>query len=361
MKVILLNNYSMTAQWEQWKEENYEYPSHHLWGATTLPKYGIDVDILPYEKFSFLKKISDQVKILGDLDQQLRLLFGKYDYDIIYSGNQGSTYLLAILRAIGILRKPVVTVQHQSFKKTIWSFLFIKFVLSCYDRLFCLSNGLRNHLIKEFNLPENKVDLLEWGIDLPCYDKIEYYNTIDAIKEKENSFILSAGRTYRDYNTLLKAFKNISYPLKIYGTKEPFCQTNEISPNVQIITDYLSWREILIEHAKAYAIAIPLDITQPKSYINVIGVTSLLDAMGMGKAVVMTRTVEPCIDLEKEGIGILVEPGDEKGWQEAISYLLEHPDETRKMGNRARLLCEEKYNLEVFTSRLSELLQDVLK
>ncbi|KAB8330384.1 glycosyltransferase family 4 protein [Scytonema tolypothrichoides VB-61278] len=362
MKVILLNNYSMTAQWEQWKEENYEYPSHHLWGATTLPKYGINVDILPYEKYSFLKKISNKVKILGDLDQQLRLLFGKHDYDIIYSGNQGSTYLLAILRAIGILRKPVVTIQHQSFKKSIFSLLFIKLILSGYDRLFCLSNGLRDHLIQEFNLPEKKVDLLEWGIDISCYNQLKDNYTIDAREEGKNSFILSAGRTYRDYKTLIKAFQKIKSCLKIYSAKDPFFKNKyEISSNVKIVTDYLSWREILIEHEKAYAIAIPLDITQPKSYINVIGVTSLLDAMGMGKAVVMTRTVEPCIDIEKEGIGIFVEPGDEKKWQEAISYLLENPDETREMGNRSRRLCEKKYNLEVFTSRLSEFLKDALR
>ncbi|NJR74722.1 MAG: glycosyltransferase family 4 protein [Scytonema sp. CRU_2_7] len=307
------------------------------------------------------KKISDKVKILGDLDQQMRLLWGKYDYDMIYSGNQGSTYLLALLRAIGVLRKPVVTVQHQSFKKNIWSLFFIKFILSHYDRLFCLSTGLRKHLIQEFHLPEDKVVLLEWGIDLPFY-QIKYDDTIYAEKGGEKSFILSAGKTYRDYKTLTKAFKNISYPLRIYSAGDQVSQNiSDISSNVQFCTNCLSWQEILTEHAKAYAIAIPLDNTQPKSYINAIGVTSLLDAMGMGKAVVMTRNVEPCIDIEKEGIGIFVEQGDYKAWQEAISYLLEHPDETRAMGNRARRLCEEKYNLEVFTSRLSELLKDALK
>lgn len=136
---------------------------------------------------------------------------------------------------------------------------------------------------------------------------------------------------------------------------------NCVSSNVKIFATSLSWQEILIEHGKAYAIAIPLDNTKPKSYIHAIGVTSLLDAMGMGKAVVMTRTVEHCIDIEKEGIGIFVEQGDDKGWQESISYLLEHPDETREMGKRGRRLCEEKYNLEVFTSRLSELLKDALR
>lgn len=195
MKAILLNNYSMSAQWEQWEKENYQYPTHHLWGAITLPQYGINVDILLWEKYSFLKKISQKIKILGDLDQELRLLFEKHDYDIIYSANQGSTYLLAILRSMGLLKKPVVAVQHQSFKKNILNLLFIKFILSKYDRLFCLSNGIRNHIIKEFNLPEKKVKLLEWGIDLPFYESPE---NMYAEKEVGQSFILSAGRTYRD-------------------------------------------------------------------------------------------------------------------------------------------------------------------
>jgi glycosyltransferase involved in cell wall biosynthesis len=358
MKAILLNNYSMTAQWEQWVRENYQYPTHHLWGATTLPKYGINVDILLWEKYSFLKKISQKLKILGDLDQEVRLLLEKHDYDIIYSANQGSTYLLAILRAIGLLKKAVVSIQHQSLKKNIWSLLFIKFILSRYDRLFCLSDGIRNHLIKEFNIPDKKLHLLEWGIDLPFY---KITNNDSLYTKGEKSFILSAGRTYRDYKTLTKAFKNINYPLRIYSPPDPMFNKIDYTSNIQVFTHYISWQEILAEHAKAYAIAIPLDNTQPKSYIHAIGVTSLLDAMGMGKAVVMTRTVEPCIDIEKEGIGIFVEQGDDKGWQEAISYLLEHPDETREMGKRGRRLCEDKYNLEVFTSRLSELLKDALK
>jgi glycosyltransferase involved in cell wall biosynthesis len=82
--------------------------------------------------------------------------------------------------------------------------------------------------------------------------------------------------------------------------------------------------------------------------------------MAMGKAVIMTRNQQIDIDIEKEGIGIFVEPGDVEGWKQAIFYLLEHPQETEEMGNRARSLCENRYNLDEFSSKLSEVLKSVI-
>jgi len=77
----------------------------------------------------------------------------------------------------------------------------------------------------------------------------------------------------------------------------------------------------------------------------------------MGKAVIMTRNRQIDIDIEKEGIGIFIKPGDVEGWKRAIYYLLEHPQETEEMGDRARSLCESRYNLEYFSSRLASILQ----
>ncbi|WP_084786325.1 glycosyltransferase family 4 protein [Mastigocladopsis repens] len=358
MKVILLNNYSMTGQWEQWHRENYQYPSHHLWGATLLPKYGIDVHILPFEKCSFLKKISQRLKIFGDLDQQLRILFFKQEYDVVYSGHHLTTAFLAFLRSLGIFKKPIVAITYQSFRKNLGSHLLTSLLLRGHDKLFCLNNEIKDHLKYEFHIPENKLEILEWGNDLPCY-QIKNVST-DENKKSGTRFILSAGKTYRDYDTLIKAFSQINHPLKICSHGNSLISnTCELTSNIHLVKKMLSWQELLAEYEQAYAVAIPLNMRPNKPY-NAIGLTSLLEAMSMGKAVVMTRNKYVGIDVEKQGIGIVVDQQDVKGWQQAISYLLQHPDETREMGNRSRRLCEEKYNLEVFSSKLSKLLQNVV-
>jgi glycosyltransferase involved in cell wall biosynthesis len=354
----------MTVQWEQWQREKYQYPGHHLWGATLLPKYGTSVKILSFEQFTLLKKFSQKIKFLGDLDQQFRLIYTMSEYDIVYSGHHLTTSLLGFLRCIGVFKKPIVAIAYQSFNKNIWTQLFTKFFLAGHDKLLCLNNEIKKHLKQEFNVPESKLEVLEWGNDLPFYpvDKNpDIHNITDSAQ-----YIFSTGVTYRDYETLITAFKKINYPLKIHsGTTSEVSNTSfipdisELTTNINLIQKWLSWKDMLGEYENAYAVAIPLRIRPEKPY-NAIGLTSLLEAMSMQKAIVMTRNEFVGIDIEKQGIGIFVDNGDVRGWQQAISYLLAHPEETQEMGMRARHLCEKKYNLEVFTAKLSRSLKNLV-
>jgi glycosyltransferase involved in cell wall biosynthesis len=358
MKVLLLNSYDMYYFWEKWKKES--CLGHHLWGATHLPQYGIDVDILTHEKYAILKKISEKIKILGDLDQQLRILFRKDDYDVVYSGHHLTTLFLAFLRGLGIFQKPLVAITYQSFEKNFWSQLFTSFFVEGHDRLLCLNHVIKDHLIDEFNVPKDKLEVLEWGIDLSSYINSNQ-EPIYEEKDYKNTFIMSAGKTYRDYATLVKAFNNLNFSLKIYSSGQYLGVINnlEVASNIDVVNGSVSWQEILAAYKKAYAVTIPLDIKN-KTGCNPIGLTSLIETMAMGKAVIMTRNRAVGIDIEKEGIGIFVEAGDVNGWQQAITYLLENPDVTKEMGKRGRRLCEEKYSLELFSSRLANLLKGVV-
>ncbi len=364
MKVLFINNYPMDHAWELWKKQ--EYPGHHLWGVTQLHKYGIEVDILPHERYSVLKKIGDKTKVLGDLDQQLRILLQKSQYDLVYSGTDLNTSLLAFLRSIGLFKKPIIIIIHRSFPRNLLGKLFVNFFIKKHDLFLCLSNRVMEQLRDNFSISQEKLKVLPLGVDLSFY-QTKRDNNSHEINADNAEFIVSAGKTDRDYNTLVKAFKEINYPLKIYGAGDSAPTIPDLPPRILVHNkqskdpNFLSFEELLKEYQKAYAVAIPLNIPLDRAdTITLIGYTSLLDAMAMGKAVVMTRNQQIDIDIEKEGIGIFVEPGDVEGWKQAISYLLEHPQETEEMGNRARSLCESRYNLDEFSSKLSEILKSVI-
>jgi len=354
----------MDWAWEQWKKN--EYPGHHLWGATHLHQYGIHVDILRHEKYSFLKKISSKIKVLGDLDQQLRLLLKEPDYDLVFCAHDLSTSLLAFLRSIGLFKKPIVIVMHRSFKETLWSKIFVETFIKRHDKFICLSPIIMENFRDRFKVPEEKLSFLEWGVDLSFYQK-KQSNFLDEIKkENEPPFFISAGKTGRDYNTLAKAFCEISYPLKIYCSGDVAPTIPNITSNIILQNksstekNFLSLDDLLKEYEKAFAVAIPLDIPLERvDTVTQIGITSLLEAMAMGKAVVMTRNRQIELDIEEEGIGIFVEPGDVKGWKEAVSYLINHPQETKEMGNRARCLCKSRYDLDDFSSKLADILKSI--
>jgi glycosyltransferase involved in cell wall biosynthesis len=347
-----MNNYPMDQAWELWKKG--EYPGHHLWGVTHLTRYGIDVEILPHEKYISLNKIGEKLRLGYGLDQQWRILSGKTDFDLVYSGSMHSTFLLAYLRCLGILKKAVVSVNFYDLPKTI----MYKMLVKGQDVILCISRATKADIENKFN-NHAKIELLDWGVDLPFYDERKQGVSVN----RETAFVMAAGKTDRDYSTLAKAFSGINYPLHIYCTEQSAPQAVRLTPNVSVSYNHatqvdgnLSFRDLVSEYERSYAVGIPL--AMPKRAIDVVhpvGLTSLLEAMAMGKAVVMTRNRKLNIDIEKERIGIWVEPEDVRGWQQAFAYLLAHPSETMEMGRRGYRLCQTKYNLDLFAANLASI------
>jgi glycosyltransferase involved in cell wall biosynthesis len=351
MKVLFTNNYPMDKALEEWRRG--EYPGHHLWGITHLPEFGIDVDILPYEQYTVLNKIGKILKLGNYLDQQVRVFLRSSKYDLVYSACQDNTLFLSILRGIGIFRKPIAAVIHHPMDKSRRNDMYVK----GHDRLLCLSKSVLRELENEFNIGKEKTCVLDWGVDLAFYDKGKNISTLKS----ENSFIVSAGKSSRDYNTLAKAFFEIDYPLKIYCSARSAPSLSDLPSNISVKYNHptfnaISYSELLPEYNKAYAVAIPLIETD-----SMAGLTSLLDAMAMQKAVIMTKNYRIDLDIEKEGIGIWVDPGDVRGWHHAVTYLLAHPGEANQMGNRGYHLCKSKYNLEKFSSKLASIFKSYLE
>lgn len=348
MKVLFINNYPMDKAWESWRRG--DFPANHLRGVAHLHKYGIAVDILPYERFTVLKDgLWGRHRYLGDVDQQLRTLVRRSRCDVVYSACQSNTFLLSFLRSRGVFRKPLVATMHHSLPgKTSRNQMFI----DGHDRLICLSQVFRERLEEQFHVPEGKLEVLPPAVDLPFYQPVRSSTS-------KPEFILAAGKTLRDYDTLTEAFLKINYPLLIACNERSAPTVPGLPSHIQVRSSLVSIKELLNDYKRAYAVAIPLDIS-PNLPPSRIGVTSLLEAMAVGKAVVMTRNRLVGIDIEKEGVGIWVEPGDVEGWRQAISYLLAHPRETMEMGKRGYLLCEKDYSLEIFTAKLAVVLKDVV-
>ena len=333
----------MDKAWEEWRRG--EYPGHHLWGITHLPGHGIDVDILPFERYPILNKIGQGYRLGNYLDQQIRAYLRSPKYDLVYSACQDNTLFLSILREMGVFRKPIVSIIHHPIEIKKRNKIYVK----GHDRLLCLSKSVLRDLEDKFNLSRTKICSIDWGVDLSFYDREK--NSTPA--ESESSFILSAGKSSRDHDTLAKAFVKIGYPLKIYCSARSAPSISGLPSNITVQYDHpvfnaISYLELLAEYRKAFAIAIPLIGTD-----SLAGLTSLLDAMAMQRAVIMTTNHRINLDIEKEGVGICVAPGDVSGWQRAVNYLLAHPEEANAMGRRGYHLCKTKYNLEVFSSTLA--------
>lgn len=352
----------MDEKWQMWKRNL--TGGHHLWGVTQLEKHDLGLYILPHKKYTYLKDISEKIKLLGDLDQQLRILLKQNEFDVVYTGHYFNTLLLAFMRQIGLFKKPIFAIAYQSLPTNPLTYLFFNYLVKGHDKLICLNPIIKQQFQSDFKISQEKLEIIDWGIDLLyCDQKV----TRKEEKTKINNapYIISAGKSHRDYNTLAEACKNTNYYLKIYCTKDSAPDFSYVSNNIQVVYDEqkscsLTDEEIYTEYNESYAVAIPL-ITNKHNSHNMIGFTSLLDSMAMGKASIMTRNHSISIDIEQEGIGIWVDSGDVLGWQRAITYLMEHPEEAKAMGQKARHLCETKYNLNEFSDSLMEIFRQTVK
>ena len=353
MKVLYFNNVPTELLWREWEQG--VSPSHHLWGVPGLRAAGLEVDVLPYEGRAWLKRLSKSVRLLGDLDQQFRVLRVASQYDVLYCGCQHDALLIGLLRFLGLVKVPTVVTMHHMVNPLFRSQWMFKLFFGSITSFVCLHQRVAKELTGTFCISPDRVEVIEWGGDADFYAKAAQGEGTPA-NGQPAAGVVAAGRTFRDYGVLIRAVRGSDIPLHIFCTQDVY-PTEPTSPNIAIHAQAkLSTLKTLLGHyQRAAVVAIPMVDLPDK----LIGLTSLIDAMAMGKPVVMTRNAHIDIDIEKEGIGIWVAPGDEAGWKRALTHLLSHPQEAQAMGQRALALVQGKYHIDRFSAQLAGHLRQV--
>jgi glycosyltransferase involved in cell wall biosynthesis len=341
MRVVLYNNYDMELALERYGRHH--YPGHHLWGALALRDRGWELSPLRLERFARLRRLT--APKIGDLDQQLRVFLDQGKHDLVISGTEYDTIALALLRRLGLYRRGILAVVHGPPKAQFHRRWLTKLCFNGQDRLLFLSDEVREEFVA-LGVDRDRTRLLEWGVDLDFYPAIPLHD--DAWRAP---YIFSAGKTRRDHATLVQAFDGLDATLRLYCSKESAPPIDLTPANVDVVFDPAGGEreaKVLFELTEEYrgcvAVAVPL-----APNCGLAGLTSLLDAMAMSRAVIITRNPYIDIDVEREGIGLAVEPGEVAGWRAALEWVLTHPTEVAEMGRRARALCEARYNLETFS------------
>ncbi len=359
MKVLLVNQYSMENAYDLWKKG--VSGSHHVWGKIELDRRGkVEMIIFKHVKYPFLNRIGNIFKITH-LDQQIRILFNLKQFDILYAPySSANTRLLVLLKWLGLFKKPIVVAIHQpliSSTKSRWTAnFFSKKLLLQYDASIFLSEALMKKTVQQLRIPRHvekeKFHTAQWGPDAAFYENDE-----PNVPLQDCDYFISAGHTDRDYDTLIEAFRDINYSLRIFCTQKSLPRTTDIPPNVRIVSTGIPYSELLKWYRNARAILIPLKY--PKEKEGCQGMTSIQDVIALGKPTIMTLNRSLNLDVEKEGFGIFVEMGDILGWKNAISLLIHDTSLLTTMASLAQKTYVEKFNSEIFADKLQEVLVKV--
>jgi glycosyltransferase involved in cell wall biosynthesis len=268
----------------------------------------------------------------------------QYDLVVAWEGKNGFPY--AVLRSLTGQKQPPLIILAFNIRGVISHFLgLVRFGLRSVSRVVVFTPVEVEHYQRLLSLAPDAISYCPHG----WYDPMRWYvpremSQPDALDGK---FILTSGRSYRDYATLARAVDGTEVKVKVSGRKFNLAGI-DLPQNMESMgwLDYRVLQDYLYE-SNFYVV--PL---QPITFAG--GDSSLLHAMSFGKAVVATRAPSTETYVKDGVTGILVEPGDVEGMRQAILHLWRNPDEATKMGKEARCRFEAHHTIDKLAQRVYE-------
>lgn len=363
MKKILVVFHPLNEAMDYINSGGTQFAPHHFWCFDQLKKTGHQVDFLETSaEPTFWNKLGDKVGI-NVLQQQLDCLRVAKNYDLIFVPFMEFSFFIAALKVLRLYNKPVVAISqfsylpsHNNWLKRLKEKLIRQIYFKGVDTMIYYCKPLLDWSNKSSIGAKDIVFVDNWGIDFEFFDSFRQAQEVPPTED----YIYSTGGSYRDFNTLTKAFNSIDFNLKIttVGNLDGY-EECVITPNILIDNSLPfglgSTGIIRKEYYNALAVAVPLLRTsEPENY----GITVLMEGMAMGKPVIATDSPGFGFDIQKEKVGLSVDYGDVEGWRQAVQYIIDNPGEAHEMGERGRHLVKNKYNYSLFCKGVN---QQILK
>jgi glycosyltransferase involved in cell wall biosynthesis len=176
----------------------------------------------------------------------------------------------------------------------------------------------------------------------------------DVVPHREDDpYIFSGGGTLRDFGALLAAVESTDVRVIVVTHSPETLGVAALPPNCRVLFT-MPLQQFLSYAAGALFVVVPLRGTDTPH-----GHTTIAQALSLGKPVVTTRGAAVA-DYVRDGVeGLLVEPGDVRGYRDAIQRLLDD-DSLRRSCERAALERAPEFSYAAFAESIVGLCREVL-
>lgn len=170
----------------------------------------------------------------------------------------------------------------------------------------------------------------------------------------DNGTVFSGGNSLRDYRALITAAAEIAAPVEIATSMLTAAELSSGPANVTARpVDHTEYEAMMLAAA---VVVVPLQPRRDRSS----GQSTYVNAMAMGKAIVVTDTPGVRDYIQDGETGLIVAPGDAAGLARAVRRLLDDPRERRRLGDRARAQALGRLSLTDYATRLLEVADETL-
>ncbi|MEP7116644.1 MAG: glycosyltransferase family 4 protein [Acidobacteriota bacterium] len=271
------------------------------------------------------------------------------DYDVILTWGERLTLSLLTLQQLFGAGKPHLAIISQFSKpnidlpmRVLGKHLHAAIAFSSVQRDFARQRGY---------LGDDRLYLVRYAIDAQFYRP----------QPGREDVICAVGAEMRDYPTLFAALEGTELPchvaadrvrvpgrLRLIKDRRVRVQDLLVRPNPHLTIERKSLLELRDLYARSRFVVVPLLQSQSDN-----GITVILEAMAMGKAVICTATAGQ-VDVIEDGVtGLFVPVGDAAALRAAMVGLWNDPERARAIGARARARIERHHTLERFCTNVS--------
>lgn len=311
-------------------------------------RHGCAVDFLDYAAAE--AEASAGVRLarkLGGLDGALAWMGfqrrGGYDSVFTNGENVGIPLALLLRRVCGGPRHVTIGHRLSTGKKQVF-FTRLK-VQARMNTIFVYAAAQEAWAVQQMGIAPEKLALI------PFHADSRFYCPQPGIPVRPDQ-ICSAGLEWRDYPTLIDAVQALPDLSVRLAAASPWSKhDNETAGRTlpaHVEARRYSYSELRELYAASSFVVVPLKETDFQA-----GVTTILEAMAMGKAVIATRTTGQTDVITDGENGLTVAPGDVSGWRKAICRLRDDAALRAHLGGNARRWVESHATLDKWSERVA--------
>jgi glycosyltransferase involved in cell wall biosynthesis len=303
-------------------------------------------------------------------------------YDVLYTDAESVGLPLALLLRLSRTRRgrPRHVMLTHYLTPRVKRLFFRLGVASHVDTLIVHSSAQRARALALPGMTPERVALLPYFADTRFWRP----DAAPATSGNESPMICAVGLEFRDYTTLVEAVRALPVRVVIaaasaWSHHSAFAGAPALPPNVTVASyRYEPLRDL---YAAARFVVVPL-----REVDNQAGITVILEAMAMGKAVIVSATrgqTDVVRDPRDDGrdpvarawwpgfvdrpgctgslgslpTGLYVAPADREALRHAIQQLLDQPALAAELGCNGRRVAETLFTLEAFTARFAAVIR----
>lgn len=211
------------------------------------------------------------------------------------------------------------------------------------DRMFVYARSQGDFAVNRLHMRPAQVQLTSYQVDTEFF-------AIERVTPAPRRMICAAGLEFRDYDTLAEAVRELDVEVVIAAaspwSKRTSSLGDTVPPNVTVCK--LTLFDLRQLYADALFVVVPLRATEFQA-----GVTTILEAMAMSRAVVCSKTSGQTDVIVHGETGLYVDPGDVTALRNAIRLLLDDPNEAGRLGEAGREWVVANADVSLYAGRLA--------